>query len=618
MSVELEEIAEFLGHHEPFRQLPREVVGQLPSKMEITYLRRGEMVVAPGAENHRLYVIRSGAVDIVSADGILLDRREAGRTFGYSTLVGENPTSDYQMIAVEDCLLLYLGKRDFLELCHANPDITRYYSGQSARVRQAADSLRDDSSSQMLRTQLSEVMVTDPVTVEPTVTIRQAARAMDGRNVSSLLITDSGRLMGIITDRDLRTHLATGTSSDNPVKTIMTDNPRTATGSDSAFEAMLTMADIGIHHLPVVDEGKLTGIVSTADIMRLMRNDPIYLTADLARRSTPEELKEIFGNAHDVAVRFIERGSSAQEVTGLLTVAADGLARRLLTLAEEKLGPPPVPYCFVTIGSQGRKEIGLASDQDNALVLDNSFNQSAHDDYFQQLSDLVCDGLAAAGQVLCPGEMMAKNPVWRMTEHAWIAQFADWVGAPEPDAMLHTQTFFDFRGIHGETALAESVHSHAVAMAHRAARTHAHLAALASRREPPLGIFRGLVVDRSGDYANTLDVKKGGTAAIVQMARLYSLAAGVEAVGTRQRLLLAAEHGAVSARGAQELIDAFDFLTGIALQQQAAQVRDGITPNYHIDPKKLKKIDRETMRDAFGCIKSMQTALATTYPVRAV
>ena len=155
-------------------------------------------------------------------------------------------------------------------------------------------------------------------------------------------------------------------------------------------------------------------------------------------------------------------------------------------------------------------------------------------------------------------------------------------------------------------------------MARGARRMHAHLASLAARREPPLGFFRGLVVDRSGEYANTLNVKKGGTAGIVQMARLFSLNAGVTAVGTRRRLTDAAAEGAVSEKGALDLLDAFEYLRTITLRHQAQQVREKIVPDYNIDPNQLSKMDREHLRDSFQIIKNMQNALATKYPVRSI
>lgn len=616
MSVELEEIRDFLAGFEPFAQLPAEELDQLPGKMSLRYFRRGEEIIPIGVPNHYMGVIRSGAIDVLDQEGVLLDRRDAGRSFGYSTM-GPERNSRYRMVAVEDSLVLRLGRDDFDELAKRNPDLNRYYSSWSKRIRAAADQLRQESSSKVLRTKLGEFKIANPTSCSPDTTIMDAAIKMDEFGVSSLLVQIDGELKGIITDRDMRSRVvAKDLDIQLPVSEVMTVDPRCATSQGLAFEAMLLMSELRIHHLPIVDDGQISGIVTAADIMRLLRHDPIYLTADLSRKNSVEELANTFQSAAEVASRFIDRGASAEEVSSLLTVAADSLARRLLVLAERKFGAPPVPYCFVVVGSQGRKEMGLASDQDNALVLDNSYNDREHGQYFAALSEFVCQGLDRAGQVLCPGDMMASNPEWRKTADQWISTFHSWITAPEPDALLHAQTFFDFRGIYGDTEMAKDVHQNAVNMARGARRMHAHLASLAARRDPPLGFFRGLVVERSGEYGATMDIKKGGTAGIVQMARLYALATGSDAIGTRERLIAASGHGQVSRKGAQDLLDAFDFLAAMAFQHQARLIKVGEKPNYHIDPKTLGKMDREHLRDAFSIIKDMQSALATKYPVR--
>lgn len=616
MSVELEEIRDFLAGFEPFAQLPSEELDRIPAKMSMRYFRRGEDIIALGEPNFYMGVIRSGAVDVLDSEGVLLDRRDAGRSFGYSTMGGNN-VSQYRMVAVEDCLVLRISHEDFAEMAGRNPELKRYYSSWSKRIRVAADMLRQESSTKVLRTKLGDFKIANPISCTPDTTIKDAAIKMEEEGVSSLLVQEGGKLLGIVTDRDMRSRVvARGVDTQLPVTKVVTENPRCATSQDLAFEAMLWMAELRIHHLPIVDNGRISGIVTAADIMRLLRHDPIYLTADLSRKNTVEELANTFQSAAEVATRFIDRGVSAEEVSSLLTVAADSLAKRLLVLAERKFGPPPVPYCFVVVGSQGRRELGLASDQDNALVLDNSYDEREHGHYFATLAEFVCQGLDHAGQVLCPGDMMASNPEWRKTADEWVSTFHTWITAPEPDALLHAQTFFDFRGIYGDLEMAQEVHHSAVSIARGARRLHAHLASLAARRDPPLGFFRGLVVERSGEYGPTLDVKKGGTAGIVQMARLYALATGSEAVGTRERLSAAAGHGQVSRRGAQDLLDAFDFLSAIAFQHQARLIKNGEKPNYHIDPKTLGKMDREHLRDAFSIIKNMQTALATKYPVR--
>ena len=615
MSVELAEVRNFLAQHEPFLRLPDADLAQLPAKLTIRYVRRGEVVVHTGDINDTLHIIRAGAIDIIGSDGELLDRREQGLTFGYSTLNGQ-PVSRYCMKAVEDCLVFELGREDFAELCSRHPDIDRYFSALTTRIRRAAEGLGDPSVARVLRTKIDEVMIATPCTIAPDESIRAAARKMTEREVSSLLVTDEGTLQGIITDRDIRSRVvAAGMSAENPVTQAMSPDPWSVPSSTLAMEALLTMSEKRIHHLPVIDDGELNGIVTQADIARLLHNDPIFLATDVSHRDDVDSLAESLSRVATLSAQYIDRGAAPQESAAMLTIAADAIARRLFVLGEQKFGAAPVDYAFVAVGSQGRREMGLASDQDNALVLADDFDPDVDGEYFQHLTQFVCTGLEQVGQSLCPGDMMAMNPKWRMTVSQWGDTFNSWVTAPEPEALLNSQVFFDFRTVYGNAELGEQVHRTAIVQGQGSRRLHAHLASLAARREPPLTLFRGLVVDRSGQYARTLDVKKGGTASIVQMARLYGLSAGVEAVGTRERLLQSAGD-AVSRRGAQDLIDAFDFLRALSLKHQSAQLKAGSRPDYLIDPKLLSRMDREHLRDAFQIIKNMQNALATKYPVR--
>ncbi|AZA13394.1 DUF294 nucleotidyltransferase-like domain-containing protein [Corynebacterium choanae] len=619
-TVELEEVARFLAEHEPFSDLHPAAIAELTATITIRYVRRDTPIVAAGASNDELYVIRAGAVDIRAADGVLLDRRDAGRAFGHSTL-GTTEPSLYDMVAVEDSLLLCIPETVFVSLCAQYPAIGQYFDSQSGRVAHAAQQLRETAASTLLSTALDEIMVTDPVVIEHTVTIADAAQRMVEHRISCLPIvsaTTEDTLAGIITDKDLRRVVGERIAPDNPVTAIMTADVLTATPDTPAFAAMLTMAERHIHHLPIVDRGRLVGIVATGDLLRLTQQDPMFVIGDISRATDTSALATSYHGAKAVACSLIERSGKASDVAHMMTTATDTLTRRAVAIAVEELGAPPVDFAFVTVGSQARQEMGLASDQDNALILSDNFDPAADDAYFAALGERVTRMLAAAGQPLCPGNMMASNPQWRLTTAQWKQHFATWTTDPQPDALLNAQIFFDMRPIAGVPALATEVHEFAVDQAAGARRFQAHLAALATRREPPLGVFRGLVVDRSGEYANTLDIKKGGIAAVVQMARLYGLVAGSYAIGTTARLADASEAGVISAAGAHQLIDAFDLLTTFAQQAQVTAFRAEEQPHYHLNPKLLSKMQRETLRDAFACIKSMQQALANKYPVHQV
>lgn len=617
MSVEITEVRTFLAAHEPFARLPAAELESLPARLTMRYARRGQVFVRAGEPNAFLYIIRSGAVDIIDADGVLLDRRDAGQCFGYSTLVGQNP-SRYRMEAVEDSLVLSLPRADFRELAQRHPDVERYFSSQSRRIRAEAQKLTDTEHAEILRQRVTDVPLQEPVTAAAEESIVSAAQRMTERNVSCLVITDplDGSGHGIVTDRDLRARVvAAGVDPTEPLSRVMTSPAATVSSDSLVMEALLVMAEKSIHHVPVVAGSEVVAVLRQTDIARALQEDPLYVAADFHRCESGPELADAFAHSRRLAARYVRRNASPEETAGVLTLGADALARRLCTLAERSLGTPPVDYAFVAVGSQGRREFGFASDQDNALILDNTYDARGHGDYFAEFAEFVCQGLATAGQPLCPGEMMASNPEYRMPISGWEETFRRWVQAPQPDALLHAQVFFDLRAVAGNADFAARVHRVAVAAGHGSRRAQAHLASLAARREPPLTFFKGFVVDRSGDYAHTLDVKKGGLAVVVQLARLYALVAGSTAVGTRSRLAAAAGTG-LSQQGAHDLRDAFDYLTNISLEHQAGQQARGEHPDYHLSPKELSRNQREHLRDAFQIIKGQQNALATKYPVR--
>lgn len=289
MSVEVEEVTGFLAEHEPFSHLPSDALTAISASMTMRYIRRGTTVVLAGQRNDTLHVIRSGAMDVLDSEGGLLDRREPGLSFGYSTLVADPGVAEsrYTTVAVEDSLILELPREAFQRAAAEHPDIERFYSLQTRQIRSAAQDLADDAATGVLRTPLRDVMIVNPQATAPETSIAAAAQQMREQAVSSLLITADGALRGIVTDRDMTGRVvAQSLDTSLPVSEVMTRDLRTVTPETLAFEAMLLMAELKIHHLPVLEEGKVVGVVAGADIARLLRVNPIYLTADFSRRTS--------------------------------------------------------------------------------------------------------------------------------------------------------------------------------------------------------------------------------------------------------------------------------------------------------------------------------------------
>lgn len=617
MDVELVEVRDFLARCAPFDELPAAVLDRLPARLTQRYHRRGSVIVGVGEDNHALHIIRSGVVEICDPEGTLLDTRDEGDCFGSSTLA-RTTASRYRMVAVADTLVLEMSREVFNDVAATHPSLREYFGERSDRVREDLASARVAAAAgDALSTPVGELLTRDAVTIGPDATIRDAARLMTERRVSALLVVENGRVVGLFTDRDMRAKVvAVDADPCGPVSTIMSPEPVSVEASTRAFDATLLQIERGVHHLPVIEDGQPVGVVTTGDLLRLAQANPVYLAARISRAPDADAVAQLAEQVPAIVGEFVRRGTAPQDIGRVVTATADAATRRLIALAEDELGPPPAAYCWVGLGSQARGELGVVSDQDNALVLsDAAATVPGADDYFQALADRVCQGLDHAGFPLCPGDVMASNPVWRRTVSEWMDQVANWVGAPDPDAMLHAQVFFDIRVVHGPEELLTPIRSDMIERARGSGRFLAHLARIACEWQPPLGFFRGLVVARRGEYRNTLEIKAGGIAPVVQIARLHALAAGASEVATLDRLDAAATAGVIARGDAANLEEAFRFLRGLAYRHHAGQIAEGRPQDNNVDPSTLSVKDRHRLRAAFRMIASAQDALALKYRV---
>ena len=615
LDVELAEVRDFLAGHDPFSGLPAAVLTGLPGRMAVEYFRRGTELIGRGEENHHLYVLRSGACDVHDAQGTLVDRGGAGASFGSITLTQGNP-STFSVTAIEDSLALLLPEDDFHALCREHPEFDAFYDAQRrSRMQGAVAELQVSASgSAILKTRVRDLLARDVVSVAASTTVREAAGVMAREGVSSLLVMDGERLTGILTDRDLRTRVvAAGVDPSVPVTEVMTADPVTASVEALAFEALLEMTSRRIHHLPLVDAaGRAAGIVTTTDLLRLEEANPVYLAGDVAKQPDVEGVARVASRLPRVVQALVDQDASADDIGRVVTAVGDAVERRVIALVEAELGPAPVPYCWVALGSRARLEQALAADQDTALLLDDAV---AEEDlpWFEALAERVTDGLVRCGYPRCRGEVMATNPRWRKPLAAWRREFSSWLTEPTPEAVLHSSIFFDMRPVHGDETLHTRLREHVLRGTPGATTFLAHLAKQAGAHEPPLGFFRGFVLEKAGEHRDTLDIKRGGILAVVELARVHALSVGSPAVNTRARIEAARVAGSISEELAGDLRDAFEFIGYVRLRHQSEQVRAGLPTDNFVSPDALSSFEKRHLREAFSIVRFAQQALGRRY-----
>lgn len=341
---------------------------------------------------------------------------------------------------------------------------------------------------------------------------------------------------------------------------------------------------------------------------------PLLLDSIAAARQ-PQQLHGLSRDLPLLLARLAAQHLPARDISEAISVVGQALARRLLQLAEQQLGGSPVPYAFLVAGSQARREQTAHSDQDNALLLDDSYVPAAHDGYFARLAAFVSDHLAQCGYPYCPGKVMATNPQWRQPLAVWQSYFRHWIQTPEPQALMYSSIFFDLACLHGDCNLLVHLQAEVLAQTQTQTLFQSYLAGNALNHRPPLGVFRGFVLEQGKQQAEAkgMDLKKRGVVPVIDMVRVYALAGGITATNTWERLEAVAQAGLLGSAAAEDLRDAFDFISTVRLQHQAKQIHSGIPPNNLVPPQELSALERRHLKDAFAVVADLQEHLARRY-----
>ncbi|MAY38292.1 MULTISPECIES: putative nucleotidyltransferase substrate binding domain-containing protein [Spongiibacter] len=606
--AELALVQDFIAECLPFDSLDDEVLAALAPQLKVAYFRRQHRF-GP-ADGDGLFILRSGMVDEQQESG-LLQRLESGESFSPNVAKDADADSRYYL-AVEDCLVYRLPENALQALRRQHRHIDRFFHARAERRLRRAARYRGQPS--FLMQPVTATMSADPLQLSADTSIKAAAKAMTERRVSSAFITEGGQLRGIITDRDLRSRvIATERSPEQPVATIMTAQPHRVSPDNSLFDAVLSMTEHRVHHLPVVDDaGQLQGVLTTSDVNVAREDDPIFFVQRLSRLDSVEALQAQLARLPSLFRQWVEADTPAVQITQLTTAVSDALTRRLIQLAEQQLGPAPCDYCWMGFGSQARGEQLLGGDQDNGLLICDSASD-ADMDWFARLADFVCSGLDQCGYDFCPGDVMAKSPQWRQRARDWEATVDAWMRSPSSDAVMRISIFFDLRAIAGKREFADRLQQH---MLTHSQRNTIFLAALAENvlsSSPPLSLFGRFILERSGEHRQGLDLKKRGVLPIIELARLHSLACGVSEVNTHRRLQALVKAGAMTLLDSRNLEDAFTLINRIRLQQQAAQIAAGETPDNYCDPRQLSRLQRHHLKQAFRVVHQAEEIVKLRY-----
>jgi len=607
---ELPEIVQFLRTVPGFDNLNDAQLLAAAKSIKIAYYRRGDDILTIGDKNHYLHIVRSGAIELRDDDDRIMARLAEPDCFGFPSLMNGAPARNHS-VAIEDSLVYHVAGETFAEIRRENVQFDTWF------IRALTDRLMLQPPAPSFRgvagALVSTLVGRPPISFEAGTTIQDVAAKMVEERVSAMLITEAGKVCGIVTDRDIRSRVvATGLGPETSVTDVMTRNPITLDGDALAYEAALLMMQNHIHHLPITAGDKLLGMVSRSDFMRLETEHPLYLVSDIGRQTTAAGVAKACRRLPGLIIGQIESDANGERLGKFITTITDTVTKQLLRIAETQLGSPPCDYAWVAMGSQGRSEQSAKSDQDNALVLSNAATE-ADDSYFAAMAKIVNDGLDACGYVYCPGDVMASNPKWRQPLRVWQKYFRQWIMVPEEKALMHANIFFDLRFIRGTNLLVDELKASIRGIAKTNELFLALMAKNAMNFQPPLGFFRQFVLEKSGEHKNQLDLKLHGIMPIVEIARIRSLAAGELRITTRNRLKAAANAGEISDDDAASLADALDFIEQLRIEHQSAQLRSGSPADNYLAPASLSPLVRHNLKSAFSQVRTSQAALLNRF-----
>jgi CBS domain-containing protein len=602
----VEEIADFLVGFPPFDQLSRDDLLRVAEEVTLRSSPAGtDILIEDGPSAHELFVIRSGSVELRHQDEVV-DILEPGESFGHPSLL-TGMAAAFTVRAHEDTTCYAIGREAALEVL--GRPAGAIFVAQTMRERLTRTGHTVHGLPEVRTIRVGNLIAGPPVLCRPERTVREAASLMSAERVSGLFVSAPGEL-GIVTDTDFRQKVVGGgVSPDAPITTIMSRPVLKVRADRFAVDAALDMLYAGVQHLAVTDaRGAVMGLVSAGDLTRLARWSPFALRAAIFNAPSEAALDAATKELPGMFAVLVQAGLEAPNIGRVLALSCDAVTTRLLDFAMARHGPAPRAWAWLALGSVARRELTLASDQDNALAYADPADPEV-DAYFERVAKDVNAGLARAGFGADISGVVAGNALWRMSESRWVQTFRDCLELPDWSHLVRAVVSFDFRHVAGGLEIAPPL-----------------VAVLREVRGYP-GLLRALARTAT-DVRPALpkwfqlwrwkwqevDLKKGAVVLIANLARFHALANGVTISPTLDRLIAVEGLGALNRETVQSLREAFAFICQVRLDHHARQIRAGLRPDNVIRPEQLAPLARTELREAMRAIARAQQQLNRFVP----
>ncbi|WP_117234897.1 putative nucleotidyltransferase substrate binding domain-containing protein [Vibrio maerlii] len=615
----LPNIIQFLSQIDPFDKLPKKLLREIASTVQITYLSKGEQIdLCDKSQKKSLYIVRTGSMEQRKNDGVLRARLGPEDLFGFTTLVQQNNQGEhYQAVAIENSLIYIIPYHSLQTLFKVYPEGAELFATQAqVRLKSALDVVWSNKEKGIFIRRVDEVASGRVAIATADQSIKYVATEMLTQRSPCAVIYENEKIVGLITDRDMTKRvIAKDVPTSTAISEVMTLSPLTVKPDDLVLHAASMMMQFNIRNLPVVKDNKVVGLLTTTHLVQNHRVQAIFLIEKIKYAGSVKSLSSFTPERQAIFEALVE-GKVAPEVIGkVMTMIMDAYTKRLIQIAIDKLGPPPCDFSWLVAGSHARNEVHMLSDQDSAIVLDDSATENDRI-YFKHLAMIVTNGLAACDYPLCPGKYMAATPKWCQPLKVWKHYYKKWVANPEYERLLNISVFLEIRSIYGNSDFERILRDEMHANIRDNREFLGMLTNDAINTNPPLGIFNSLVLEKSGENKKTLNVKKYAINLIIDLARIYGLAVESDESATDERFKAAHEKGVLSEDAMKNILGAYQYILSFRFSHQLEALKHGKTPDNHIDPNSFGSFERNHLKDAFRIIADLQDAAKVRFGSR--
>jgi CBS domain-containing protein len=614
-----------LQAHAPFLDMDEADVAELVRASHVAYYAAGQTILAPSSTRPaHCYVIKQGAVR-GEASGEVRFELAAGEMFPLGALLGRRgPTSLYR--AAEDTFCLVLPAAAFDALLARSMPLRDFctrrlgYLLDSVRERLLAEYAGAVTTQRNMSATLAETLRGPPVVATADLPLDAVLRTMESQRIGSMPVVDArGQPIGIFTRQDVigRVVLPWRDPS-TPIGDVMSAPAVTLPESATAADAALVMARDGIRHVVVTTpDARVAGVVSERDLFAMQRLSVREISSAIRRAADVPSLVRSAADIRALSLALVAQGVASGPLTRLISGLNDRIASRAIDLAMPAFDLSGIRVCWLGLGSEGREEQTIATDQDNAVVFAADGDADAARARLRPFAQTVNETLDRCGYPLCKGGIMAMNAPWCRSLPEWQAVFAQWIDRGDPESLLAVSIAFDFRPLWGEAPLAHALRTAVAARAAANVRFQKQLAENAMRNRPPLS-WRGEIVERAdAGGAQGIDVKLVGSMPLTDGARVFALATGVAATDTLERLREGGARKGIPERDLRDWSDAFGYLQMLRLRTQHRRFAQELAPstNPNLVPlASLSSLDRRVLKEALRQVRKLQQRLALDYP----